>query len=142
MSDDKLKAIELILKGNTIADVARIVGVNRKTIYNWLANDEFKAELDRQTTELKNGIDKKLLTNVEPILDKLIKIALNGNSEKTSLDACIYALNRLVGTPTTKVADVTEPTDNKINNDKDIDDLLNELQEDNIIIPKQRTKGA
>lgn len=140
MEENKLKAIELILKGNTIADVARIVGVNRKTIYNWLDNKEFKAELDRQTTALKNGIDKKLLSNVEPILDKLLKIALKSNSEKTSLDACIYTLNRIVGTPTNKVADVSESKDNDDDKSKDMEDLLKELEEDNIVIPKVKTK--
>lgn len=110
LDDRKIKAIDLIIKGENISKVAEIVGCARQTVYDWLKDDKFKAEMDRQTTELKKQIDKKLLINVEPLLDKLIKIALKSKADKTSLDACIYALNRLAGTPTSKVADVTEDT--------------------------------
>lgn len=108
LDDKKLQAIELIIKGEKIADVARIVGVNRKTVYNWLDNKEFKAELDRQTTEQKNQIDNKILIKVEPIINKLLDIALKSSSDKTALDACIYAINRLVGSPTHKTQEVQQ----------------------------------
>lgn len=115
LDDKKMKAIELLISGENLMNVAKLVGVSRTSLYNWLDNVEFKAELDRRVQELRNQIDKKLLVNVEPLLDKLIKIALKSKSDKTSLDACIYAINRLAGTPTAKVEDVsnTEDSNNK-----------------------------
>lgn len=129
-----LKAIELLISGESISECARLVGVNRKTIADWKTRDCFKAELDRQVNELKSGIEKKLLTNINPMMDKLIKIALNSDSDKTSLDAIIYSFNRLVGTPTNKNLITTEENTNKANDNIDLDSLLNEYnQEDNII---------
>lgn len=131
LDDRKLKAIDLIIKGENISKVAEIVGVNRATIYNWMNDKNFKAELSRQTTELKSQIDKKLLTNIEPLLEKLVKIALKSKSDKTALDACIYAINRIVGTPTARTQDVASTNINK--DPVDIDSLLSEIKEDNVI---------
>lgn len=132
LDDRQLKAIELLSTGETATETAKLVGVNRKTISEWKKNEMFKAELDRQVTLLKSNVDSKLLSNINPILDKLIKIALNSDSDKTSLDAIIYSLNRLCGTPTNKVQDIT-----KDNKDQDAilswDDLEKSTEFDNVV---------
>ena len=135
----QLKAIELLVSGESVSETARLVGVNRKTISDWKSREFFKAEMDRQVTELKSGIEKKILTNINPMLDKLIKIALKSDSDKTSLDAIIYSLNRIIGTPTSKVQEIKDNNTN--NNQEDIEDLLEELEEDHIIIKKPNTKA-
>ena len=123
----QLKAIELLASGETIRVVADSVGVNRKTIYDWLKKENFKAELDRQVKELKSNIEKKLLSNVNPFLDELTKIALYSDSDKTRLDAITYCINRLVGTPTKVQQDITGE-DTKENNNIDIDSVLEEIE--------------
>ncbi|NFS87628.1 carbon monoxide dehydrogenase, partial [Clostridium botulinum] len=67
--------------------------------------------------------------NIEPLVDKLVRIALKSNSDKTSLDAIIYAINRLCGTPTNKTQEITANKDN--DKDINIDELLSEIKEDN-----------
>ena len=104
----QLKAIELLASGETVRVTADSVGVNRKTVYDWLKKENFKAELDRQVKELKSNIEKKLLSNVNPFLDELTKIALYSDSDKTRLDAITYCINRLVGTPTRVQQDITD----------------------------------
>ena len=123
----QLKAIELLASGETIRVVADSVGVNRKTIYDWLKKENFKAELDRQVKELKSNIEKKLLSNVNPFLDELTKIALYSDSDKTRLDAITYCINRLVGTPTKVQQDITDE-ETKENNKIDIDSVLEEIE--------------
>lgn len=123
----QLKAIELLASGETIRVVADSVGVNRKTIYDWLKKENFKAELDRQVKELKSNVEKKLLSNVNPFLDELTKIALYSESDKTRLDAITYCINRLVGTPTKVQQDITEE-ETKENNNIDIDSVLEEIE--------------
>ncbi len=133
LNEKQLKASELLAKGENKSKTAEIVGVNRKTIDRWLMLDIFKAEVDRQVALLKSKVNEKIAMNVEPLMDRLINIALKSDSEKTSLDAIIYAVNRLVGTPTSKVADVTEETkDKEVVN---IDDMLEQIDttEDNVI---------
>ncbi len=122
----QLKAIELLASGETIRVTADSVGVNRKTVYDWLKKENFKAELDRQVKELKSNIEKKLLSNVNPFLDELTKIALYSESDKTRLDAITYCINRLVGTPTKVQQDITGE-DTKENNNIDIDSVLEEM---------------
>lgn len=123
----QLKAIELLASGETVRVVADSVGVNRKTVYDWLKKENFKAELDRQVKELKSNIEKKLLSNVNPFLDELTKIALYSDSDKTRLDAITYCINRLVGTPTKVQQDITGE-DTKENNKIDIDSVLEEIE--------------
>ena len=51
----------------------------------------------------------------------------------TALDAIVYAINRLAGTPTNKTQDITDSTGN--NNNVDMDKMLQEISvpEDNPI---------
>ena len=127
LDDRQLKAIELLAGGEVIKVVADKVGVNRKTIYDWLKKDIFKAELDRQVKELKSNVEKKLLTNVNPFIDELTKIALYSESDKTRLDAITYCINRLIGTPTKVQQDITEDT-NKEDNSINIDDIVQGIE--------------
>ncbi|HDK7158281.1 TPA: helix-turn-helix domain-containing protein [Clostridium botulinum] len=130
LDERQLKAIELLIKGTSINDIAAILGVSRQSVSAWKNKDEvFKAELNKNLQDLKSGVNNKILLNIEPLVDKLVRIALKSNSDKTSLDAIIYAINRLCGTPTNKTQDIT--TDKDKDKDINIDVLLNEIKEDN-----------
>jgi hypothetical protein len=70
------------------------------------------------------------------LMDNLISIALTGKSEKNRLDATIYGMNRIYGTPTNKTENVNKndtKEDNKEDNKADIDTLLNELPSDKVL---------
>ena len=133
LTEAQLKASELLASGESQVNVAKMVNVNPKTIQRWLKEDKFKADMERNVQLLKSRVNDTLLMNIEPIMQKLVKIALKSNSEKTSLDACIYALNRLCGTPTNKIQDITDSTGN--NNNVDMEKMLREISdpEDNPI---------
>ena len=48
LNEKQLKAIELLVQGETITDVANIIGVSRISVSNWKNNNEiFKAELNK-----------------------------------------------------------------------------------------------
>ncbi|EHN15494.1 helix-turn-helix domain-containing protein [Clostridium sporogenes] len=130
LDERQLKAIELLIKGTSINDIAAILGVSRQSVSAWKNKDEvFKAELNKCIQGLKSEVNNKILLNIDPLVDKLVRIALKSNSDKTSLDAIIYAINRLCGTPTNKTQEITSDKDN--NKDINIDVLLNEIKEDN-----------
>lgn len=127
LDQQRLKAIELLVAGETISSTAELVGVTRSTIYKWKEQDDFKYEMERQIAFLKSGIERKLLANVNPFLDELCKIALKSESDKTRLDAITYCINRLVGTPTKMIQEQAEyrvPA-----KDMDIDAVLAEIEE-------------
>ena len=134
LTEKQVRAIDLIIKGETLSDVARLVGVSRQTVSFWKNSDEvFKAELEKSIQGLKSQVNARILDNMTPLMDKLIKIALKSNSDKTSLDAIIYALNRVCGTPTNKTQDVTEDQ-NKDNKDTNIEDMLKALNDNEKVI--------
>ena len=129
LNEKQMQAIELIAKGETLTDVARIIGASRTSVSTWKnKNEVFKAELDKYVQGMKDGVDKRIMNNINPLIDRAIRIALKGKSDKTSLDAIIYLLNRVLGTPTNKTQDVTD-TD-KEDNTVDINSLLEEIKEE------------
>ena len=134
LTEKQVRAIDLIIKGETLSDVARLVGVSRQTVSFWKNSDElFKAELEKSIQGLKSQVNARILDNMTPLMDKLIKIALKSSSDKTSLDAIIYALNRVCGTPTNKTQDVTEDQD-KDNKNANIEDMLKALNDNEKVI--------
>ena len=42
LDQQRLKAIELLVTGETISSTAELVGVTRSTIYKWKEQDDFK----------------------------------------------------------------------------------------------------
>lgn len=136
LNDKQIKAIELLVQGESISDVAKIIGASRTTVSTWKNKDElFKAELDKSIQALKSDVETQIMNNINPLTDRLIKIALKSNSDKTSLDAIIYTLNRVLGTPTNKTQDVSNENDN--NNVADIEEMLKDIDSSNVIeLPK------
>ena len=71
--DAKTLAIALILAGKCDTDVAKEVGVNRKTIYRWRNDDEtFKNVLIRRRRELWQGVGDRLRSLLDPAVDVLV----------------------------------------------------------------------
>ncbi|MDB1939209.1 phBC6A51 family helix-turn-helix protein [Clostridium tertium] len=136
LNDKQIKAIELLVQGESISDVAKIIGASRTTVSTWKNKDElFKTELDKSLQALKSDVETQIMNNINPLTAKLIKIALKSNSDKTSLDAIIYTLNRVLGTPTNKIHDINN--DNSKNEIVDIDDMLNDISDNKVIeLPK------
>ncbi|CAI3674331.1 HTH_Tnp_1_2 domain-containing protein [Clostridium neonatale] len=140
LNEEQLRACELVAKGENNTNIAKLIGKTRKTVIEWKKDDMFKAEVDRQVSLLKSRVDEKIAMNVEPLMDKLMQIALKSDSEKTSLDAIIYAVNRFVGTPTNKTQDITENKDS--NSNVDIDSMIESLKKENNVINLDDVKSC
>ena len=137
LNDKQIKAIELLVQGENISDVTKIIGVSRTTVSTWKNKDElFKAELDKSIQALKSDVETQIMNNINPLINRLIKIALKSNSDKTSLDAIIYALNRVLGTPTNKTQEISNEGNNT--DIADIDNMLNEIDSKVIELPNAK----
>lgn len=114
IDERKKKLIDLLVDGRTSkTDIAKMIGVSRQTIYEWLDNDhEILAEVDRQLTVLRNQVDKQIKANLAPVVDELLKIALTCSDSRTRNNACQYLINRVLGTPTSNVNISEEPMEN------------------------------
>ena len=87
-------AINELLKGNSIAQSAKNVGVSEATLNRWLANTEFKVVLnERKSLIVDNCIDKinllgnKAITVLDSILDdENVSSNVRLNASKSILD--------------------------------------------------------
>ena len=126
LDERKLKAIESIINGETMVNVAKLSGVSRQALYNWVEDDDFKAELDRRVQEIKNQGQQRITSKLTTYIDELERIALTSKSEKNKMDTLQYLVDRVLGRATSRIVDVTGDEDSK---DKvSSDDLENEFK--------------
>lgn len=87
-------AINELLKGNSIAQSAKNVGISEATLNRWLANSEFKVVLnERKNLIVDNCIDKinllgnKAITVLDSMLDdEKVSSSVRLNASKSILD--------------------------------------------------------
>lgn len=127
LDEQKMQCITYLLQGQQITDIAKLINCSRTSIYNWLEDGDFIAEMDRRERELSNAGNKKILADVNTYVDKLKLLALKGHSEKVQLNATEYLLDRIYGRPTTKA----EISDERKDKDKIDDDVINKVLDDN-----------
>ncbi len=121
----QMKAMDLLLSGETITDTAKIVGVERKTIYRWKEREEWNVEWDKRIQEIKTEGNNRITNNLDRYVTELEKIAMKGKSEKNRVDALQYLINRILGSPTSKVQDISDSKDK--NNNVDTEQINKEF---------------
>ena len=127
LGEKQYKVMELIIQGETISDIAKMMKVSRGTIYNWLDDENFKADLNKQRQEIKDASKERINANIGIYIGELHKIATTSQSEKARIEASVYLLNRVLGTPTKVQQDITEDT-NKEDNSINIDDIVQGIE--------------
>lgn len=90
------KAIAALLSERTARDAARKAGVSEKTLYSWLAGQDFRAALRSAESELMDTVTRRLNAGQVKALETLEDLIENGQSETTRLNACLAWLNIFV----------------------------------------------
>lgn len=67
------QAIELLASGKQITDVAEMVSVQRRTIYNWLEDDVFSRAYQERQSAFIRRLNTRLIALNEKALDVLSK---------------------------------------------------------------------
>ncbi|KEH95737.1 hypothetical protein Z962_07885 [Clostridium botulinum C/D str. BKT12695] len=132
LNKEQMKAMELLLNGETITDTAKVVGVERKTIYRWMEKKEWKDNWNKCIQEIKTEGNNRIIKNLDKYVTELEKIALTSISDKTRADTLTYLINRILGTPTNKTQDVTEDKDKK-DDFVNLDNIVEDIKTDNVI---------
>ncbi len=95
LTDRQLKALPFIVTAPTYTEGAKKAGVDRVTVYKWLKDPEFKAELDRQREEIAQeafGVLQQSLTKaVETLVDML-----DGNDSRLKRLVCNDIINHVL----------------------------------------------
>jgi len=125
MLDERmLLAAQLRSEGIDVTEVAKKAGISRTTFYNWMANEEFVAELSRCEQEFLTTTRKMLSAYGPSAVRALIKLSTRADSEKVQLDASAKILDKLVSNAT-KI----EIDDNRDSDIVSIDILEEEMKE-------------
>lgn len=99
----KEKMIELHLLGTQKTVIARELGCNRASIYNWLEDAEVKQEIEKRQKEIISKSNSFILGNVQTHLDVLHSIAVDQKDKRSALTASIYLIDRALGKIPTKI---------------------------------------
>lgn len=121
------QAIAYMLEGRSISDVARLCNVSRASIYNWMKDKTFKAELDKERECLKTDINRKIANRSEVYIEQMHRIATTSKSDKERRAACEYLLDRFLGKSTTKVEGIDKDNGDDDKKVVDIEAMLKNI---------------
>lgn len=131
LSENKVRAIHMLVENkHTKVNIAKMLGISRQTLYSWLDDDEFKAELDRVVHVIQIYGENQIKANIDRYLDNIHRLAHSAESEKTRLDANQYLVDRVLGKTTTKVEEINQSSEGKAINASTIDEDIAELEAD------------
>lgn len=120
LDERKLMLIDEIVKGEaTKTEIARIVGVSRQTVYDWLDDPKVAEKVDERLQALKGFAEKKLETKIDMALDNLIVLANDNSNKRVQAQVNMYLIDRALGKPTSKV-DIEAGMKNSPNTDIDL----------------------
>ena len=134
----KSEAISYLVQGGiSKGDIAKMVGVSERSLYRWLNDDEFKAELQKQAEVFEKQVIKESQTLLRGQLSTSIKGIVeiandNSNKEETRLKAYQYLVDRVLGNTTTKIEQ--EVNEKKDAAKVDIESTLKAIKEKNKVV--------
>lgn len=138
LDDKKLKMIELVLEGKyTIVDIAKMIPCSRQSIYDWLALEEVKAEMDIRLQRVRKHSVDRFTSQLEPVIDELYKMAMTAEP-RVKVQACKYICDRVLGTPSNNVS--IEDNRDSITSEDDIQAAFKAAL-DEINSEKEKEKG-
>jgi transposase len=89
----QLQVAVALAAGKTETDAARLVGVNRSTIYRWQRDPEFVAELNRLKREIRADRRAKLRTLLDTATE-IMQRSLEDEDEDIRLKAAMFVLTK------------------------------------------------
>lgn len=124
LDERKIKLIELILAGENKTNIAKIIGISRQAVYDWLNDPEVIREMERTREEMLQAGKEKLTSRLDTYLDVLHKLATTSTDKRTQASCAMYLTDRILG----KVSTIIEaPPEKKESLSHDI--LAAELDE-------------
>lgn len=103
----KIKLIEAKLQHPTAknAELARMVGISRQSVWEWLTRDsEVKAELDRRLQAINQNANMCLRTRTNELMTEMLNLALDKTTEARVRNSALqYLIDRSMGKATEQV---------------------------------------
>ena len=119
LNDKQLKAIDLILLGNTDEEVAKYTGVNRSTVNQWKNHSpQFKAELNRRRKEIWGATLDRIRHLALKALD-IAEVAIEQGDKKFALEFI-----KMLGLNKKDLSDIGSDNEEEITQKEEWNDLL------------------
>ena len=87
LTDRQLKAIPVIVTSPTYSEACKKAKINRTTLYKWLKDPQFKAELDRQRDEIASEAFGVLSQSLTKAVETLVGLLDNADARLKRLTA-------------------------------------------------------
>ena len=97
LTEQKEKAITMLIKGDNPTVICKLLGIARSTVYDWQKNDEFNKELEARKKEIVKSGNDFILSKTDKYLEQLNLIAMTSNDDRSKLSALTYLLDRSLG---------------------------------------------
>jgi len=88
LTQKQLTGIIALLANNTVTEAARLAGVSRTTVYTWLKDPEFSAELRRSQGVAIEAAASRLAGGLSEAVAELHKLVIGAESEQVKRLAC------------------------------------------------------
>ena len=125
LDERQIKAIELLIAGEeTKTDIAKIIGISRQTLYSWMSDGEFIAEMDKRLQDIKTQAQKTFDARLDKAVNEYWKLAMTTTDVRTKQIALSGWIDRCLGRATSRV----EMSDNKEQDKINEDDLLANIE--------------
>lgn len=117
--------VSYLISGENVTDIAKILDVTPRTIYNWMKKDYIKAELHRRSQDLTRQGNAIILKDLSTYIRNIQALANDPSDKRTALAANQYLINRIYGNPKDQI-DIDQ--DNDDNKSEDVETLSIKLK--------------
>lgn len=134
ITEQQSQMIDYIIEGNNKSDTAKLLGVSRQTVYEWLKIKEIQAEKQKRLTDIKVTARNRIATKVNNCVDIIYDIAVKSKETRTKFAAAKYLCDQFIGAPATeRPAREEQNKDITVEIIPSIDDMLAEIDKENNI---------
>ena len=99
ITQQQSEMIDYIIAGNNKTETAKLLGVSRNTVYDWLKIKEVQEEKKKRIEEIKADTRTSLTPKVKNVFDEIYKLAINCKDNRVKFQACKYICDQVIGTP-------------------------------------------
>lgn len=93
ISTKQRKAIAALLTERTLSAAAKSAGIGERTLYTWLSDETFRAELRQAESELLDNAVRRLASGQGAALDTLERLIKSAKNESTRRQSSVDWLN-------------------------------------------------
>lgn len=145
LTEKQFLAIEYLCSDPPIntAEVARRVGVDRKTIYRWMNNELFKKELEQRHNTIKRSVQNQFIARLPQVIEMLFE-CMKSKDERVKLQAINSWLERALGKSITPIAELSRPMteQEEVDLQAALDTVRKELKKSATVIEKAVNEGT